>query len=83
MNAATLIVDPSSVGEAPMKHVGTTVLMILVAVGLSHAAAGKEICNVLPEPSERMLDMEIEEFGAEDSSRSKKRAVAVWGLGFW
>ena len=46
-----------------MKHVGTTVLMILVAVGLSHAAAGKEICNVLPEPSERMLDMEIEEFG--------------------
>ncbi len=46
-----------------MKHVGKTVLMILVAVGLSHAVVAKEVCNVLPEPAKMMLDMEIEQFG--------------------
>ncbi len=37
--------------------------MILVAVGLSHAAAAKEVCNVLPEPAKKMLGLEIEQFG--------------------
>ncbi len=52
-----------------MKHVGTTVLMILVAVGLSRAAAAKEVCNVLPEPAKTMLDMEIEQFGGYEDPK--------------
>ncbi len=52
-----------------MKHVGTTVLMILVAVGLSHAAAAKEVCNVLPEPAKKMLGLEIEQFGGYEDPK--------------
>ena len=43
--------------------------MILVAVGLSHAVAAKEVCKVLPEPAKMMLGLEIEQFGGYEDPK--------------